>query len=72
MPLFPKLCSLCRTLLFHYNGLFVLETASNPIVISVSSATGRAYTMLHVLRQTEWCYSGKVMSRDNNIEKLDI
>ena len=28
----------------------------NPIVVSVSSATGRAYTMLH---QTEWCYSGR-------------
>ncbi len=32
----------------------VAHTYANPIVVSVSSATGRAYTMLH---QTEWCYS---------------
>ena len=30
------------------------HTYANLIVISVSSATGRAYTMLC---QTEWCYS---------------
>ncbi len=29
-------------------------TYANPIVVSVLSATGRAYAML---RQTEWCYS---------------
>ncbi len=35
--------------------LHVAHTYANPIVVSVSSASGRAYTML---RQTEWCYSG--------------
>ncbi len=32
----------------------VAHTYANPIVVSVSSATGRAYT---TLCQTEWCYS---------------
>ncbi len=32
----------------------VAHTYANPIVVSVSSATGRAYTMLH---QSEWCIS---------------
>ncbi len=33
----------------------VAHTYANPIVVSVWSATGRAYTML---RQTDWCFSG--------------
>ncbi len=32
---------------------------ANHIVVSMSSATGRAYTMLH---QTDWCY-GKTYDR---------
>ncbi len=32
----------------------VAHTYANPVVVSVSSATVRAYTMLH---QTEWCDS---------------
>ncbi len=31
------------------------HTFANPILASVSAATGRAYTML---LQIEWCYSG--------------
>ena len=34
----------------------VVQTYANPIVVSVLSATGRAYTMLC---PTEWCYSNK-------------
>ncbi len=33
----------------------VAHAYANPIVVFVSSATGRAYTMLH---QSEWCYIG--------------
>ena len=32
----------------------VAHTYANPMVVSVLSVKGRAYTMLH---QTEWCYS---------------
>ncbi len=38
------------------SGIYhVAHAYANPIVVSVPSATGRAYTMLC---QTEWCYSG--------------
>ena len=40
----------------------VAHTYANPMVVSVSSATGRAYTMLH---QNEWCYS------DTEVKKTD-
>ncbi len=42
--------------LWFVNGLSVVywDTYANPIVVSVPSATGRAYTMVH---HTEWWYN---------------
>ncbi len=38
-----------------FSGVFKdPNTYANPIVVAVSSATGRAFIMLH---QTGWCYS---------------
>ncbi len=38
----------------------VAHAYGNPIVVSMSLATRRAYTMLH---QTEWCYSDSKTSK---------
>ena len=53
-----------------YGKSHVAHTYANPIVVSVSSATGRAYTML---RQTEWCYSEfRSIDLDSNVETLSM